>query len=286
MKKKLSLKEIFQGSIIRLGIKEIFKTAGFENKIAKINIRLINRIPYAPLKKQNSTIAIITPPALNQLRVMKEKLCRQALDNLFKKQIVFLILSGSLSLPVFLKNHTANSNIPVAASKYDEHYLISLLKALVREKIQNTISLHGVLLEANENGILITGTSGIGKTTAVLKSVVKDYYWVADDIAVIKKNKRGELIAGGNKKIKNYIHTEATGIISVGNLLDPGRIKVNTKLAAIVEIKGFGKKTEITKVRKGVLGTKLNSLHINIPATSYFDEKLLKKAIRMILKGD
>ena len=161
------------------------------------------------------------------------------------------------------------------------------MQALIREKFQETISVHGVILEAKGKGILITGASGIGKTTAALKTVTKDYYWVADDVAVIKRSKQGELIAGGHKKINNYLHTEATGIIPVGNLLKPDRIKVNTKLAAVVEVEKAG----ITDVRmikgeKEILGVKLTCLHINIPSTSYFNENLLKKTLRQLSKDN
>jgi serine kinase of HPr protein (carbohydrate metabolism regulator) len=283
MKKRLSLKELFQGSIVGLGIKEIFPLAGLKKEFAAVNIRLINRIPVVPLKKNNSTIAIITPQALNKLRLMGENLCRQRPDNIFKEHFVFLILSRSLSIPFFLKKHTANIDIPIAASKYDEHHLQSLLIALIREKLQGTISIHGVVLEAKGQGILITGASGIGKTTAALKSVLKDYYWVADDVAVIKRNKRGELIAGGHKKIKDYIHTEATGITPIGNLLDSGRTKMNTKLNAIIEVeKAEIRDIRVTKGEKEILGIKLTCLRINIPTAGYFNENLLKKTLRQL----
>lgn len=287
MKKRLSLKEIFQGKIIKLGIKEIIPDTGLGKQLPKINIRLINRIPFSSLKNTAPTIAILTPPALSQLCIMSKTLYMHITDNIIKNNIVFLVLANSLSIPDFLKNLSANNDIPVAASKYDEHYLRSLLKELVREKFQETICVHGVILEANGKGILITGASGIGKTTAALKSVTKDYYWVADDVAVIKKDKHGELIASGHKKISNYLHTAATGIIPVVNLLKPDRIKVNTKLAAVVEVEKAGiMNIRMIKGEKEILGVKLTCLHINIPSTSYFNENLLKNSLRQLLKGN
>jgi serine kinase of HPr protein (carbohydrate metabolism regulator) len=289
MKKKLSLKVIFQGKIISLGIKEIIPATGWGKQLSKINIRLISRVPFSPLKNNVPTIAIITPRALSRLFIMKETLCRQMPDIILNNNIVFIVLANSLSIPAFFKNLIANINIPVAASKYDEHYLRSLLQALIREKFQQTICLHGVVMEAKEMGILITGASGIGKTTAALKMVAKDYYWVADDVAVIKRSKHGQLIASGHKKINNYLHTEATGIIPVRNLLKPDRIKVNTKLAAVLEVEKAGiRDIRIIKGEKEILGVKLTCLHINIPSTSssYFNEKLLKKSLRQLSKDN
>jgi serine kinase of HPr protein (carbohydrate metabolism regulator) len=287
MMKKSSLEEIFQGKIVKLGINEIVFAAGWEKELSKINIRLINRIPFPALKKNAPAIAIINSRVLSKSCKVTESFYRQMPDNILRNNIVFLILADSLSIPASLKNISADRGIHVAASKYNEHYLRSLLQALLREKFQSTISVHGVILEAKGKGVLITGASGIGKTTAALKTITKEDYWVADDIAVIKRNNRGELIAGGHKKIRNYIHTEVTGIVPVCNLLQIERIKKNTKLAVVVDVeKGGNGNISSIKGKKEILGVELTCLHINIPLSGYFDENLLKKALRQLSEED
>jgi serine kinase of HPr protein (carbohydrate metabolism regulator) len=286
MKKKLSLREIFQGRIIRLGIKELFPAADLGKELTAIHVRTINRLPFCPQKKDAPTIAILTPKVLNQLSVLQTGFRLHLLEDLSSHNVCFILLSSSLSIPVFLKKSAAKLNIPFAASKYDEHYLRSILIGLIREKYLETISLHGVVLEAKGKGILITGASGIGKTTAALKSVAGDCYWVADDIAVVKRNKKEELIAGGNKKISRYIHTERTGIIPVDALLNPERIKNNTKLAAVIRIGKSGTGFRMAKGYTHILGKKLTCLRINIASAGFFGENLLKKAIEQLFKDN
>lgn len=287
MIKKLSLKEIIQGKIISLGIKGIIPGAGLGKQLFKINIRLINRLPLPLLKNNVPTIAIINPQIFSQPHVASETVSKQVVDNFRKNNIVFLFLADSSSVPVFFKNLAADNDISVAASKYDRYYLRSLLKALLREKFQETVCVHGVIMEAKGRGVLFTGESGIGKTTAVLKAITKDYCWVADDVVVIKRNKDGQLIAGGHKKIKSYLHTEATGIVSVRKLLKPERIKEKTKLTAVVEVEKAGiRNVRMIKGEKKILGVKLTCLHINIPSTGYFDKNLLKKAVTQISKDN
>lgn len=278
MKKTLSLKEIFQGKIARLGIEEIIVSTSRQKNFSKINIRLINQNPRSKLRNNTPTIAIISPPVLSKFRKKQ--------NNLLRNNFVFLIFAESPTIPADFKNLPASTDITVAASKYDERYLASLLQELLREKFQETVFVHGVLLEAAGKGILITGASGIGKTTAALETVAKNYFWVADDMVVIKKNKHGELIAAGHKKISSYLHTEATGIIPVVNLLSPDRIKKSTRLAVVVEVEKTTEKNipVIIKGEKEILGEKLICFHIDIPSTSYFNENLLEKAISQLSK--
>ena len=278
MKKTLSLEEIFQGKSTRLGIEEIIPSNGWQKQFCKINVRLINRISYSKLRNNTPSIAVISLPVLSK--------CRAKQNNFLADNFVFLIFAESSTIPADFKNLPASNDITVAASKYDEHYLTSLLKELLREKFQETVFVHGVLLEAEGKGVLITGASGIGKTTAALETAARAYYWVADDIAVIKKNKHGELIAAGHKKISSYLHTNATGIMPVANLLNPVRIKKRTKLAAVVEVERNVQNNApfIIKGEKDILGEKLICFHINIPSTSYFNQNLLEKAISQLSK--
>ena len=280
MKKTLSLKEIFQDKIAGLGIEEILPSSGWQKIISNPSIRLINRIPYPQLKKNAPAIAITGSTVLS-------KICAKQSD-LINNNIVFLVLAESSAIPAELKNLAPGLDVTVAASKYDKYYLKSLLKEVIHEKFQETVFVHGVLLEAEGKGILITGASGTGKTTAALKTATGKYYWLADDVAVIKKNKRGELIAAGHKKISNYLHTEATGIIPVADLLEPGQIKKSTKLAAVVEIEKSTKNDApaITQGEKDILGTKLICFQIKISSAGYFNENLLEKIISQLLKED
>lgn len=286
MNKKLSLEEIFQGHLTKLDIKEISLAGGFKNELNTVRIRLINRIPINPLNGDTPSIGIITSKVLRKIYMTEKGIDQQMLAGLLKKPVIFLILSGSSVIPGFLRKNAHKKNISVAASNFDEHYLKSILKALLREKLQDIIYINGNVIEAAGKGILITGASGIGKTTAALNSIAKDNnYWVTDDLAMVRRNKQGELIACGHKTINKFIHTESTGIIHIHNLLDPDKIKKNTKLAAIIEVEQTGRRhVRIIKGEKEIIGTKLTCLHIYIPSTRYLNQNLLKKCLRQLTK--
>ncbi|HPK53348.1 MAG TPA: hypothetical protein PK114_02740 [Smithellaceae bacterium] len=275
MEKKLSLGEIFQGTAAPLGAKNIFPAAGLKKKVTASNIRIISSLPLAPPPKNKSTIAIITPRALKRLRANRENPV-----NVFRKDFVLLIFSERLSLPAFFKDYARSNHVPIAALNSNEHYLKSVLRGAIREKFTGIIHGHGVVLEAEGRGILITGASGIGKTTAVLRSIHNGYYWVADDVAVIKRNRSGELIARGHKKICSYLHTAAKGITPVADLLDADRIKARTKLAAVIEVERSSAAPRIIRCVKKILGAELKCVHVDIPFSGYFNKNLLKNCIK------
>ena len=171
MKKKLTLKEIFQGNSSALGIKEICSVAGLKKEISVINIRFCNKIPFSLPKNSTPIIVIISPQALSQLSSIDVTKCEKVSVCLFPKEVNFLFMANVSVIPLFLKNYLKKYKIPAAASEFDKYYLKSLLIGLLREKLRETVLFQGVVFEIQGKGILLAGASGIGKTTAALDFV-------------------------------------------------------------------------------------------------------------------
>ncbi|MEI6610662.1 MAG: hypothetical protein WCO53_13075 [Deltaproteobacteria bacterium] len=280
MKKKLYLENFFRGSSEKLGLTDICATGESGKEISAQNVRCYRRLSF-PLKKNLiPTVAIITPQAVNQL-------CSKGINfygSLFVN-IVFIVLAKSQHVSDLMKTLAEIKRIPIAASAFDEYYLESSFKGYIRERVQKKTSIHGVVIETGGMGILIAGASGIGKTTAALEYVQKEGFWIADDLAVIRKNIQGELIARGHVKIKKYLYYGKEGIIPVEKMLATGKIKKETKLSAIINVERTDIKGNVfSETKNKILDTALPCLNINISASGYFNENLLEKTTRKLKK--
>ena len=280
MNKKLSLENILQGSSEKLALNEIFATAGLMKEVSALNVRCYRRLSFSLKKNLLPTIAIITPQAVNQLRSKGINS-----DGSLFANIVFMIIARSQHVPVLMKNIAETKHIPIAASDFDEYYLESSVKGLVREKVYEKAIIHGVVIETSGMGIIIIGGSGIGKTTSALEYVQKGSYWIADDIVVIRKNIKGELIAHGHAKIKKYLHYGKEGIIPVEKTLDAGKIKKETKLSAIIDVERTNiKGCTLIQTKRKILDTTLHCIKISISVSGYFNENLLEKMVKKLKK--
>ena len=280
MNKKLSLENILQGSSKKLGLNEIFATAGLIKEVSALNVRYYRRLSFSLKKNLLPTIAIITPQAVKQL-------CSKGINSyrsLFTN-IVFMVIAKSQHVPDLLKTIAETKHIPIAASDFDKYYLESSVKGLIRERVDEKTAIHGVVIESCGMGIIIVGASGIGKTTSALEYVQKGSYWIADDLVVVRKNIKGELIAHGHAKIKKYLHYGKEGIIPVKKILDAGKIKKETKLAAIIAVERTNiKGNAFSETKREILGTKLTCLKISISASGYFNKNLLEKMVKKLKK--
>ena len=280
MTKILSLEDILQGSSEKLGLNEICVATGLRKEVSVLKVRYYRRLSSSLKKNLLPTIAIITPQAVNQLCSKRINSYRSLFTN-----IVFMVIAKSQHVPDLMKTIAMTKHIPIAASEFDEYYLESSVKGLIRERVDEKTAIHGVVIETCGRGIIIVGASGIGKTTSALEYVQKGSYWIADDIVVIRKNIKGELIAHGHAKIKKYLHYGKEGIIPVEKTLDAGKIKKETKLSAIIDVERSNIKGNVfNETKRKVLATTLPCLKINISASGYFNENLLEKMVKKLKK--
>ena len=280
MTKILSLEDILQGSSEKLGLNEICVATGLRKEVSVLKVRYYRRLSSSLKKNLLPTIAIITPQAVNQL-------CSKGINSyrsLFTN-IVFMVIAKSQHVPDLMKTIAMTKHIPIAASEFDEYYLESSVKGLIRERVDEKTAIHGVVIETCGRGIIIVGASGIGKTTSALEYVKKVGYWIADDMVVIRKNIKGELIARGHVKIRKYLYYKKEGIIPVEKILAADKIKKWTKLSAIIDVERSNIKGNVfNETKRKVLATTLPCLKINISASGYFNENLLEKMVKKLKK--
>lgn len=87
-----------------------------------------------------------------------------------------------------------------------------------RETPGRGIVVHGVLVAVSGLGVLITGDSGIGKTSCGLDLVSRGGLWVADD-AVVLEARGGALYGRGHERTRELIAVRDQGILEVRSLL-------------------------------------------------------------------
>ena len=276
--KVIKPEHIFRDRLSYLGIQKIHQPRLLKKPFHDLYVKCCRRI--ASAKHREGSILVLSSAAINRLMNGKESLRTEFFLNLRYCGTAMLVFSECNSLPVFLRDELKHHQLPAAASTLHDHLLKSRIKTLLQEKIMNRITVHGVVLEVGERGILITGPSGIGKTTAALQVVSKNCLWIADDLAVIRKKQTGGLVISGHQKIKKLFHTAQRGIVPVDSVLEPSQKKDKTELAGVIElIRSDNGQTKLSLLEKKIIETPLPYVRITIPRTGFFNKNLLEKAI-------
>jgi len=98
----------------------------------------------------------------------------------------------------------------------------------------NSLS-HGVLISYDDIGVLITGTSGIGKSDSALELLHMGAKLVCDDAPQFKLE-NGRIIGSCQEKFLGIMHIRGLGFIHIPSLLDKQTIQTEVELKLIIEL--------------------------------------------------
>ncbi len=117
---------------------------------------------------------------------------------------------------------------PMGTTKFIYKLLDYLNEFLAPETL-----MHGVLVDVDGMGILITGESGVGKSETALELIKRSHRLVADDSVEIKKIEDDMLVGKSPDSIRYFMEIRGLGILDIKSLYGIGAVKP-TKIIDLV----------------------------------------------------
>lgn len=157
-------------------------------------------------------------------------------DFLCQKETPAFLLSRGLEPPKELVEHTQKVGIPILSSERRTTQLSSRVTNVLERELAQRKSVHGVLLDVNGMGVLITGQSGIGKSEAALDLLRRGHRLVTDD-RVDLYTTDGVLVYGEPPEVtKHMIEIRGIGIIDVTHMFGVGAVRERARINLIVRL--------------------------------------------------
>ena len=91
-------------------------------------------------------------------------------------------------------------------------------------------TVHGVLVDVLGSGILITGSSGVGKSEAALELIRRGHRLVADDVVEIKRVSDTRLTGEAPELVRHLMEIRGVGIIDVSVMYGIGAVSTSKSI--------------------------------------------------------
>lgn len=157
-------------------------------------------------------------------------------DFLCQKETPAFLISRGLEPPKELVEHTQKVGIPILSSERRTTQLSSRVTNVLERELAQRKSVHGVLLDVNGMGVLITGQSGIGKSEAALDLLRRGHRLVTDD-RVDLYTTDGVLVYGEPPEVtKHMMEIRGIGIIDVTHMFGVGAVRERARINLIVRL--------------------------------------------------
>ncbi|MBO6133166.1 MAG: HPr(Ser) kinase/phosphatase [Lachnospiraceae bacterium] len=229
--------------------------------VEKMN--LINLTPEIDISKSVITQPDINRPALqltgyfehfnrNRVQIVGfvEYSYTQYMDDERKEEIYEKFLNSGVPCVVFCRDldpddifmkHARANNVPVFKSTYPTGAFEAEITRWMKVRLAPCISIHGVLVDVNGEGVLITGESGIGKSEAALELIRRGHRLISDDVVEIRKVSDDTLVGSAPDITKHFIELRGIGIVDVKALFGATSVKDTQTIDLVIRLEDWDK---------------------------------------------
>lgn len=149
----------------------------------------------------------------------------------------FIVTSSEEGL-IYLKQHCIEEGIPLLVTNKVEttSEFITKLDAYLVKELAPEIAVHGVCVNVSGIGILLRGSSGVGKSETAHTLIGRGHRLVADDIVVLKKLSPQTLLGTHDEKTREFLALRSIGLLNVVRLYGRKAFQDETRIALDIEL--------------------------------------------------
>lgn len=265
----LSVGKFFADHGQALGLELMGDSAGMERPIAEPTINrpglaLAGFFRYFAAKR----IQVMGHAELSYLRSLSSAERAERLRALFSQNIPCLVVARSLPLPSRLLDLAAHASTPVFRTPLVTMKFINAATIALEDDFAPTASEHGSMVDIMGVGVLIRGSSGIGKSECVLGLIERGYSLVSDDITRFRNLEGRELVGNSKELTRFHMEVRGIGIINVAAVFGVGSVRPEKQLDLVVTLKDWHEVDDIDRLgldrdTYGILGIPVP--HVTIP---------------------
>ncbi|PYZ95818.1 HPr kinase/phosphorylase [Alteribacter lacisalsi] len=159
-----------------------------------------------------------------------------------------IILSRGNEAPDELIEAANEVGVPILISKMTTTRLSSQLTNYLEIQLAPMTAIHGVLIDIYGIGVMITGSSGVGKSETALDLVRRGHRLVADDSVEIKQEHEGTLVGSAPDLIKHLLEIRGLGIINVMTLFGAGAVRNYKRIGMVMHLELWDQKKQYDRL--------------------------------------
>ena len=158
------------------------------------------------------------------------------LRKLIDSGTVVVVVTDNLVLPSAMHAELNAAGIAVLVTDLPSHKLLYRLRHFLGEALAPRQTLHGVMLEILGIGVLITGTSGIGKSELALELINRGHRLVADDAPEFFRTAPDTISGRSPPLLHNFLEVRGLGILDVRAMFGQSAVRQQKKLELVVHL--------------------------------------------------
>jgi HPr kinase/phosphorylase len=160
----------------------------------------------------------------------------RVLQQVLSQDVPCAIVTNNRQAPPALCRRGDAAGIPVLTCPHHTTKLYKRLWENLEVEFAPETTVHGVLMEVHDMGVLIQGKSSVGKSEVALELVRRGFHLVADDAVTIQCLNDSILVGRGSELLPFHMEARGLGIIDVSRLFGAAAIRQDKRITLVITL--------------------------------------------------
>ncbi|PTX59647.1 Hpr(Ser) kinase/phosphatase [Melghirimyces profundicolus] len=245
MGKKVTVKELAeQFELEILGGEEGLSRELVTSDLYRPGMELAGFFTYYPAER----LQMMGRTELTFISRLPEPVRRERLEFLCHEETPCFCITRGQDVPEELLAASERKGIPILRTSASTTRFGSKVTNYLEKRLAPTTTMHGVLVDIYGVGVLIIGSSGIGKSETALELVKRGHRLVADDAVEIRQTEENHLVGNAPELIRYLLEIRGLGIINVMTLFGAGAVREYKRISMVIRLETWQQDREYDRL--------------------------------------
>ena len=188
---------------------------------------------------------------------------REILERVLGGNVPCAIVTNGREPPAVMCEQAQAAATPVLTCPHSTTKLYKRLWENLEPDFAPETTLHGVLMEVHEIGVLIQGKSSVGKSECGLELIRRGFQLVADDYVTIRCMNDSLLVGRSSKLLPFHMEARGLGIIDVSRIFGAMSIRTDARIRMVITLEEWEDSVEYD--RTGLAEATVSILDVELP---------------------
>ena len=175
-----------------------------------------------------------------------------------------IVITRGIECPQLLLTLARRYDVPVLRTGEATSSSMASLISYLSVELAERITRHGVLVEVYGQGVLILGSSGVGKSETAVELIKRGHRLVADDAVEIRRVSDKTIVGSAPDNIRHFIELRGIGILNARRIFGMGAVKLTEKINMVLQLEPWDENKVYDRL--GLDDTYVEILGIRVPA--------------------
>lgn len=212
----------------------------------------------------NKRIQVLGAAEMTYLKTLNQKQQIEILDTMVRRYAIpCLVLTRNFQPTHPMLAVAEERKLPIFRTPMITMNWVNLATLCIDNEFAPSTTEHATTLDVKGVGVMLRGSSGVGKSECALALIERGHSLVADDLTVIKLLDERELMASSRELNRGYMECRGIGIINIAEMFGIKSVRMEKRIDMVVSLHEWT--PEVVEERTGLEENLYEILGLKIP---------------------